>query len=153
MARIAALLAILCAVAAGPARANGAPAGGWQEIDADALVEACWAISHEDRASGSSLRMSEGAATTLECLREEIIRQAEAFLDPRHTDMAEIREMLVSRALLEHIQPAPGVRSILRDAASDGTGWRDCGPVRRDPERHRRAAERLSEVARSAGID
>jgi hypothetical protein len=68
--------------------------GGWQEIDADALVAQCWALSQEDRDSGITSRMQQGTTKTLECLKEEIIRQGTEFLGRQGMSEAEIGQTL-----------------------------------------------------------
>jgi hypothetical protein len=64
----------------------------WQEIDAEPLIEQCWAISESDRDSGVTARMRQGTSETIECLQEEIVRHATAFFKSRNEE--EIRQSL-----------------------------------------------------------
>lgn len=96
---IVAFLAVtaLCVVAAIPAKANGGPVGdSWEEINADALVAHCRAISRQDRDSGVTSRMRAGTLKTVECLKDEVVRQAAALIDPEVMDAVEIRETVES---------------------------------------------------------
>lgn len=82
---IACLLCFVPAVA-GPA----APA--WTEIDAEALIAQCFAISQEDWDSGVTSRMRQGTANTIYCIEEEIVRHATAFFATRNEE--EIRQLI-----------------------------------------------------------
>lgn len=73
-----------------PAAAGAAPA--WTEIDAEALVAQCWAISQEDRDSGVTSRMRQGTANTIDCFAEEIVRHATAFFRTRSEE--QIRQLV-----------------------------------------------------------
>jgi hypothetical protein len=70
--------------------AAGAGTPGWTEIDPEALVALCWAVSQEDRDSGVTARMVQGTGDTIDCLEEEIVRHATEFLTTKNED--EIRE-------------------------------------------------------------
>ena len=61
-----------------PLTAEAAPA--WTEIDPEPLIVRCWSLSQEDRDSGVTARMPQGAANTIGCLEEEIVRHALRFM-------------------------------------------------------------------------
>jgi hypothetical protein len=82
--------ALLCLFSI-PSTANGSS---WEEIDADALVNQCRNVSREDLESGVTARMREAMSETIDCLAEEIVRHADAFLLPRAMSDTEIRQAL-----------------------------------------------------------
>ena len=74
-----------------------ADAGGPDEegIDAQALIDACWAISLEDRSSGVTGRMRYGGAITVECLEEVILDQIEIlFPDGEYLSREQAKQKL-----------------------------------------------------------
>ncbi len=76
---------------------GGAPAGGrepFEPIDAEALIDACWAISREDRDSGVTAGMRSGTARTAECLENVVYDQARAMFDLKRHPLREIRERI-----------------------------------------------------------
>ena len=84
LARWMACLQCLVPVAAGAAE--------WTDIDAEALVALCWAISEEDRGSGVTSRMRQGTADTIDCLEQEIVQHATAFFRTRSEE--QIRQLV-----------------------------------------------------------
>jgi hypothetical protein len=74
-----------------PLAANGL---NWEQIDADGLVDHCREVSREKLESGVTVQMREGMANTIDCLAEEIVRHADAFLLPRTMSDAEVRQAL-----------------------------------------------------------
>ena len=82
-----------------------ADAGGPDEegIDAQALIDACWAISLEDRSSGVTGRMRHGAAKTVRCLEDVILDQVEIlFPDGEYLSREQAKQKL--DALAEAVQ-------------------------------------------------
>lgn len=68
--KILALAACLACASPAAARAD------WQPLDADQLVEACWASGQADIDSGVTSRMQQGIATASQCLRTRIAETA-----------------------------------------------------------------------------
>lgn len=63
-----------------------APAVAWAEpgraeSDAEALIDRCWAASHEDLHSDSTLRIGRGVSAVIDCLEHEIVLMVEASLE------------------------------------------------------------------------
>ncbi len=84
---------------------SAANAGGADEkgIDAQALIDACWAISLEDRSSGVTGRMRHGAAKTVRCLEDVILDQVEIlFPDGEYLSREQAKQKL--DALAEAVQ-------------------------------------------------
>jgi hypothetical protein len=82
-----------------------ASSGGADEkgIDAQALIDACWAISLEDRSSGVTGRMRHGAAKTVRCLEDVILDQVEIlFPDGEYLSREQAKQKL--DALAEAVQ-------------------------------------------------
>ena len=82
-----------------------ADAGGPDEegIDAQALIDACWAISLEDRSSGVTARHREGILESVLCLEEVILDQVEVlFPDGKYLSREQAKQKL--DALAEAIQ-------------------------------------------------
>jgi hypothetical protein len=135
------VVSFLCLVGAlsAPAAAQGDKSA-WQQIDADALVEGCWALSKEDRDSGVTQRMREGTSRTLDCLKDEIVRQGSEFFDPQVTGEAETRQ------ILDEISTPYGKlyqglhRGRLRHGPSGPARRRARQPLRDRPARSGRAA-------------
>ena len=74
-----------------------AGSGGADEkgIDAQALIDACWAISLEDRSSGVTARHREGALNSVLCLEEVILDQVEIlFPDGEYLSREQAAEKL-----------------------------------------------------------
>jgi hypothetical protein len=79
-------------IALGLPLAAGAASPDWAEIDPEPLIDRCWSISQEDRDSGVTVLMSQGAANTIDCLEEEIVRHATAFFKTKNEE--EIRQLV-----------------------------------------------------------
>lgn len=45
------------------------------------IVDACWAISEEDRASGTTSRMLDGSYNTIDCLEKKIKAISKIYLN------------------------------------------------------------------------
>ncbi len=76
---------------------GGAPAGGrepFEPIDAEALIDACWAISREDRDSGVTARMRSGGLKTGLCLEDVIVSQAKEMFETDDLERIKVREKL-----------------------------------------------------------
>lgn len=71
------LACLLCAAS----MAAGAEAPVRAKVDAEALIERCWAASQEDLDTDSTLRIGRGVSTAIDCLEREIIRMVEARLE------------------------------------------------------------------------
>ncbi len=74
-----------------------AGSGGADEegIDAQALIDACWAISLEDRSSGVTARHREGALNSALCLEEVILDQVDVlFPDGEYLSREQAAEKL-----------------------------------------------------------
>ena len=74
-----------------------ADAGGPDEegIDAQALIDACWAISLEDRSSGVTAEMRRGALKSVLCLEQAILDQVEIlFPDGEYLSREQAAEKL-----------------------------------------------------------
>jgi hypothetical protein len=69
-----------CLLCLAPAT-GGAGAPGWAEIDAQALIDRCWAASDENLHSDSTLRIGHGLSAVIDCLEHEIVRMVEASLE------------------------------------------------------------------------
>jgi hypothetical protein len=63
-------------------------------IDAQKLIDACWAISKEKRDSGVTGKMREGSAITAGCFHQVIIEQAEAIFEPEYLEKVQIEKRL-----------------------------------------------------------
>ncbi len=64
-------------------------------IDAQALIDACWAISLEDRSSGVTAQMRRGALKSVLCLEEVILDQVEIlFPDGEYLSREQAAEKL-----------------------------------------------------------
>jgi len=81
----------VCALYLAPIAA-GAGAPDWVDIDAEPLIERCWAVSRDDRESGVTVRMGHGTADTIGCLESEIVRHATAFFATKNVE--EIRNLI-----------------------------------------------------------
>ena len=86
-------LAIL--VGAFPSHAPLAGGNSFQPIDAKPLIDACWALSKEDRDSGVTGRMRSGSARSIGCLEGVIHDQAEALFDEETLDSLKLKEQLI----------------------------------------------------------
>jgi hypothetical protein len=51
----------------------------WKTLDAQKLIDACWAISEEDRSAPSRQQMMEGREKTLHCFEETLVEQVRVF--------------------------------------------------------------------------
>ncbi len=79
------------------ARLDAATAGGkeFEPIDAQALVDACWAKTAHTRGPGSTTgSMREGGAITIGCLEEVILDQAEILFEPEYFSRRQVEEKL-----------------------------------------------------------
>ena len=64
--------------------------------DAQALIDACWTISLEDRSSGNTPRMRNGALETVLCLEKVILDQVDIlFPDGKYMSRKKAQEHLV----------------------------------------------------------
>lgn len=82
-------LFVVCLAVSPAYSANEAP-----DLDAQKLIDACWAISQQDRDSGVTSRMRQGALNSVLCLEDVIADQAEAFkfpLDDVRANLEKIR--------------------------------------------------------------
>ena len=70
------VLAVLLAFSVAPA--SEAQKAEWETLDAQKIIDGCWAIS-EDLRSGSTASMEEGHRKTIQCLEEAIKTQMAAF--------------------------------------------------------------------------
>ncbi|MBF0247565.1 MAG: hypothetical protein HQL36_05770 [Alphaproteobacteria bacterium] len=70
--------------------------------NADELIQHCWDISEEKRASGVTAEMRKGALESALCLKTEVAAQAEALIKTTSVSKEEIS------ALLENINAAYG---------------------------------------------
>ena len=91
--------AVVCSVVAFSvvAFASHAPlAGGnpFEPIDAEPLIDACMALSKEDRNSGVTTRMRSGSARSIACLEGVIRDQAEALFDEETLDSLKLKQQL-----------------------------------------------------------
>ena len=65
------------------------PTSDWIPIGAEKIIQDCWAISLEDRSSGSTDRQRAGHLDTALCLEDQVIKHASVFHDtPEFTQSA-----------------------------------------------------------------
>ena len=80
------------AVSMPTAMAGGPP---FEPIDAETLIQPCWAISEEKRASGVTALMRKGTLETVLCLERVILDQVEIlFPDGKYLSRAQAQEKL-----------------------------------------------------------
>ena len=89
------VLAILVGVLPPRALAGGGP---FEPIDAQPLIDACWALSAEDRDSGVTARMRSGGARSIGCLEGVIRDQAEALFDEETLNSLNLEDQLTKIA-------------------------------------------------------
>ena len=90
--RILVLLVLTAAVASSHAKAGGNEP--FEPIDAKALIDACWAISQDKRDSGVTALMRQGGAMSVRCLKDVILDQAQAMLEPQVLSRRQVKEKL-----------------------------------------------------------
>jgi hypothetical protein len=76
---LAALLALTVAPAQSADRTAAEPGEVWEILDAEKIIDACWDMSNEQRASGNPADRAEGNLTSLLCLEEAAKTQIVAF--------------------------------------------------------------------------
>jgi len=91
------LVSLACLLLASPALAGGLeqPAEPFEPIDAQALIDACWEMTYEQRlASNADAR--EGIFLSALCLEERILDQLDALFDPETLSRQEAAAQLKS---------------------------------------------------------
>jgi hypothetical protein len=86
------LVFAMLSLSATPTRAGGDEL--FDPIDAQKLIDACWAISEEELASISNSEMRKGLSMTVGCFHEVIIEQSKAFFEPEYLEEAQIKKHL-----------------------------------------------------------
>ena len=81
-------------VGALPSHAPLAGGNPFEPIDAQPLIDACLALSKEDRDSGVTARMRSGGARSIGCLQGVIRDQAEALFDEESLNSLDLEEQL-----------------------------------------------------------
>lgn len=78
-------LAAVALIAAGEpdAKTGDAPATAPASPEAQAIIDGCWKISQDQRDSGVTPEMREGAADTVACLEKAVVDQTETLFDPQ----------------------------------------------------------------------
>jgi hypothetical protein len=71
-----------------------APVEAYEPVDAKPLIDACWAISAAQRASGVTATMRKGAAQSVGCLEKMIIEQVRVMFDEIILTPAQAQEWL-----------------------------------------------------------
>jgi hypothetical protein len=85
---------LACLLTASPALAGGDVSGEpFQPIDAQAMIDACWDLTIEQR-SGSNADAREGILLSDLCLEERIADQFEALFDPEVLSREEVAQEL-----------------------------------------------------------
>lgn len=95
----------------------------FEPINAEALIDACWKISKEDRDSGVTTRMRHGSARSIRCLQNVILDQVDAMFDPKYLSREQAKKQL--RKIIEGYQPL--MWSIYNEHKSCGV---ECGTDR-----------------------
>ena len=88
------MLLTLCPALLAVAGGDGYPAKEPDIPDAQELIDACWAISHETRGMGTTSMLLEGTLVAVRCLMEEIHKNATILISEDSFSSEQILESL-----------------------------------------------------------